>query len=92
MNLSANDVQVTDGRAYFNIAEGFHGVEVSSCTTSRVITAHLIAWGKSHGGSAYTVISVETAHLPYWLERNRNKYGKILEIVAGGVENMPPMP
>ncbi len=85
MNISGNRFQISEGSAYLNFEE----------TTSAEITVysvaggnhvrHILAWGQ-HG--AYRLLLINGENFDYWWQNERPKYGKVLEILSGGVQNI----
>jgi hypothetical protein len=53
---------------------------------------HLIAWGWNEQYPTprnYRILQIHLRDYNHWLRFHRKKYGKVLRIVSGGVDNVP---
>ena len=72
---------------FFNVSESWMTIGVTGYVIDEVI--HLMAWHYSHP-SIFDLISIERKNYAYWINRNREKYGKIVFIEVGGIAFNPP--
>lgn len=87
-NITYTKGQINNGGLFFNMEAGPEETTLSVTGYTHDREYHFIAWSKEVDIS-YQVIQVQYWAIEDWWRNNRRHFGKILQIVKGGVQNLP---
>jgi hypothetical protein len=80
--------QFQNGDLFLNMNAGPEEASLSASGCVYGNAYHLIAWSRE-SNIQYTVVQVAAHGLEDWWRNNRRYFNKVLQIVPGGVQNLP---